>query len=188
MLTHTLQGTAGAHRPTGTVIKDHYPNTAHHQCPLSISHLLLPWQTSCLDITPGMTADVPDLPLPFPTPQESIPWLPWLLGASCECVSNKDEMHFSRRLPENWIITFQQLLQTMDLQQGSGVSPCLPSSACIPLCFLGSPTRTVPLTLFCTNSELFSEQFMHVQCETALCRQTSLQGLLVLICSTGQEV
>lgn len=112
---------------TGTVIKDHYPNTAHHQCPLSISHLLFPWLTSCLDIPSGMTADVPDLPLPFPTLQKSIPWLPWLLGASWE--NNKDEMQFSPRLPANWIITFQQLLQTLDLQQGSVELWCVPVPA-----------------------------------------------------------
>lgn len=76
-----------------------------------------------------MTADVPDLPLPLPTLQRSIPRLPWLLGASCECVSNKDEMQFSPRLPENWIITFQQLLQTLDLQQGSVELLCVPVPA-----------------------------------------------------------
>lgn len=97
---------------------------------------------------------------------------------------------FSLQLPQDWIITLQQLLQTPDLggaPRGSGVSPCPAQLSHIPLCFPDSPARTRSLTHFFINSELFSEQLTRTPCETGICPDIALQCLLVSLCWSGRE-
>lgn len=138
MLTHTLQGTAGAHRTAGTVIKDHNPNTAHHQCPLSISHC------SFSDRHPAWILH--------------LAWLLMSLTFPCHCLPYREVFHDCHGCWEHpvsvWAIKMKCSFPPGSLRTGlshfsnyckhwiynralwsSCVSLCLPSSACIPLLF-----------------------------------------------------
>lgn len=67
-------------------------NSTLHTCnvPFSMSHLLLPGQTSCLDITPVQLLSAWISPWRFLLCGKASQWLPWLLRESWECARHND--------------------------------------------------------------------------------------------------